>query len=172
MWRSRHLPIAAFRDFFMGLQICRCFGYILDEQYTEHPIYMHLCMSADLVGQKLAQLYKCQPTIFMFIWRAQKQSISIYLKLDCVRALSLLLQSNLLTINMSLLVGQYIPEENSFEMDLSFPPRRKVEDQTLPYYGVEYVQGTLCDINMRPRRTTVIYVCIPEARNQVIINKM
>uniref|UniRef100_A0A915JS69 Endoplasmic reticulum lectin 1 n=1 Tax=Romanomermis culicivorax TaxID=13658 RepID=A0A915JS69_ROMCU len=42
---------------------------------------------------------------------------------------------------------------------VSKPPRRKVDDQTLPYYAVDYHQGTTCDITGRPRRTTVYYVC-------------
>ncbi len=47
------------------------------------------------------------------------------------------------------------------------PPRRKIEDQMLPYYPVRYIQGTVCDITNKPRLTTVHYVCIADAKNQI-----
>uniref|UniRef100_A0A914VXM6 Endoplasmic reticulum lectin 1 n=1 Tax=Plectus sambesii TaxID=2011161 RepID=A0A914VXM6_9BILA len=61
--------------------------------------------------------------------------------------------------------------DRTAEEDAAFdqlnPPKRKVDDQLLPYYPVRYTQGTVCDITGKPRQTTVHYVCIVDAKNQV-----
>jgi endoplasmic reticulum lectin 1 len=47
------------------------------------------------------------------------------------------------------------------------PPKRKFEEKTVAYYAVDYSQGTVCDINSTPRRTTVQYICDPNGKNQI-----
>ena len=70
-----------------------------------------------------------------------------------------------------LFLGQYMAdavaqdEEGFDEMN---PPKRKIVDETLlPYYPVKYIQGTVCDITNKPRVTTVHYVCMTDAKNQI-----
>ncbi|WKX92333.1 hypothetical protein Q1695_010397 [Nippostrongylus brasiliensis] len=47
------------------------------------------------------------------------------------------------------------------------PPKRVIDGEEHAYFPVHYSQGTTCDITGKPRTTTVMYICIENARNQV-----
>jgi len=47
-------------------------------------------------------------------------------------------------------------------------PKRKIEQHDTPYWTVTMDNGTPCDLNNKPRSTTVIYVCHPGATNQIL----
>lgn len=41
------------------------------------------------------------------------------------------------------------------------PPKIKIETMNMPYFQLHMTDGTLCDLNGRPRQTRVNYVCYP-----------
>ncbi|KAL3089988.1 hypothetical protein niasHS_006440 [Heterodera schachtii] len=47
------------------------------------------------------------------------------------------------------------------------PPTRKMGDERLAYYPVTYTHGTVCDLTGKPRKTTVLYVCDEDARQNI-----
>ncbi|KAK6009625.1 glucosidase II beta subunit-like protein, partial [Ostertagia ostertagi] len=47
------------------------------------------------------------------------------------------------------------------------PPKRVIDGEEYAYYPVLYSQGTTCDITGKPRTTTVMYICVESARNQI-----
>ena len=44
---------------------------------------------------------------------------------------------------------------------------KKIDGIMLPYFEVEMVDGTLCDLNNEPRLTKVLYVCYAHGKNEV-----
>ncbi|VDP09803.1 unnamed protein product [Soboliphyme baturini] len=69
-------------------------------------------------------------------------------------------------------LGFYSPESDLTEseavpFDELHPPKRKIDDQLLPYYPMRYTQGTICDINQKHRTATVLYFCFPLSRSQI-----
>lgn len=44
---------------------------------------------------------------------------------------------------------------------------KKIDGINLPYFEVEMVDGTLCDLNNEPRLTKVLYVCYAHGKNEV-----
>uniref|UniRef100_A0A671SCV2 Endoplasmic reticulum lectin n=1 Tax=Sinocyclocheilus anshuiensis TaxID=1608454 RepID=A0A671SCV2_9TELE len=52
---------------------------------------------------------------------------------------------------------------------LKFVPTKNIEGQLTPYYPVEMGQGTECSLRQNePRFTTVLYVCHPEAKHEIL----
>ncbi|RCN45685.1 glucosidase II beta subunit-like protein [Ancylostoma caninum] len=51
--------------------------------------------------------------------------------------------------------------------DYNNPPKRVIDGEEHAYFPVFYSQGTTCDITGKPRTTTVMYICIENARNQI-----
>ncbi|VDN32906.1 unnamed protein product [Gongylonema pulchrum] len=47
------------------------------------------------------------------------------------------------------------------------PPKRKIDNKEQPYYPVNYRQGTVCDLTGKPRKTTVLYGCNQDAKDQI-----
>jgi len=47
------------------------------------------------------------------------------------------------------------------------PATKKIENMNMPYYEVVMPGGTNCDLNNKPRRTRVLYVCYPAGKNEV-----
>uniref|UniRef100_A0A7I4XV49 Endoplasmic reticulum lectin 1 n=1 Tax=Haemonchus contortus TaxID=6289 RepID=A0A7I4XV49_HAECO len=47
------------------------------------------------------------------------------------------------------------------------PPKRIIDGEEHAYFPVLYSQGTTCDITGKPRTTTVMYICVENARNQI-----
>ncbi|KHJ94204.1 glucosidase II beta subunit-like protein [Oesophagostomum dentatum] len=52
-------------------------------------------------------------------------------------------------------------------MDYNNPPKKVIDGEEYAYYPVYYSQGTTCDITGKPRTTTVMYICVENARNQI-----
>lgn len=44
---------------------------------------------------------------------------------------------------------------------------KKIDGLQLPYFEVEMVDGTLCDLNNEPRVTRVLYVCYAHGKNEI-----
>lgn len=44
---------------------------------------------------------------------------------------------------------------------------KKIDGLQLPYFEIEMVDGTLCDINQEPRVTRVLYVCYAHGKNEI-----
>lgn len=44
---------------------------------------------------------------------------------------------------------------------------KKIDGLSLPYFEVEMVDGTLCDLNNEPRITRVLYVCYAHGKNEI-----
>ncbi|XP_050542123.1 endoplasmic reticulum lectin 1 isoform X2 [Daktulosphaira vitifoliae] len=44
---------------------------------------------------------------------------------------------------------------------------RKIEGINLPYFQMNMTDGTICDLNGRPRHTNVLYVCYPQSKHNV-----
>uniref|UniRef100_A0A915PUF4 Endoplasmic reticulum lectin 1 n=1 Tax=Setaria digitata TaxID=48799 RepID=A0A915PUF4_9BILA len=67
-------------------------------------------------------------------------------------------------------LGNYGREQSKLD-DKNFdelnPPKRKIDNKEQPYYPVTYRQGTVCDLTGKPRNTVVIYVCEPDAKDQI-----
>ncbi|KIH42606.1 hypothetical protein ANCDUO_27408, partial [Ancylostoma duodenale] len=51
--------------------------------------------------------------------------------------------------------------------DYNNPPKKVIDGEEHAYFPVFYSQGTTCDITGKPRTTTVMYICIENARNQI-----
>uniref|UniRef100_A0A2K6VM49 Endoplasmic reticulum lectin 1 n=1 Tax=Onchocerca volvulus TaxID=6282 RepID=A0A2K6VM49_ONCVO len=67
-------------------------------------------------------------------------------------------------------LGNYAREQSKLDdknFDERNPPKRKINNKELPYYPITYRQGTVCDLTGKPRNTIVIYVCDPDARDQI-----
>ncbi|XP_014259724.1 endoplasmic reticulum lectin 1 [Cimex lectularius] len=47
------------------------------------------------------------------------------------------------------------------------PPMKKLDGITLPYLQFNFTEGTICDLNGKPRRTNVLYVCFPNGKNDI-----
>uniref|UniRef100_A0A0A9X029 Endoplasmic reticulum lectin 1 n=1 Tax=Lygus hesperus TaxID=30085 RepID=A0A0A9X029_LYGHE len=60
-----------------------------------------------------------------------------------------------------------LKEEGSFVN----PPIKKLEGINLPYLQLNYTDGTICDLNGKPRRTSVLYVCFMGGKNDIFIIK-
>lgn len=43
----------------------------------------------------------------------------------------------------------------------------KVDGTEIPYYEVTFEDGTLCDLNSKPRRASLRYVCQPDGKGEV-----
>jgi len=58
-------------------------------------------------------------------------------------------------------LGSYPKDKNEAtpEFDFTKPPLKEFDGKILPYYPVNYIHGTHCDLTGQPRRTTVIYIC-------------
>uniref|UniRef100_A0A0N5ARP5 Endoplasmic reticulum lectin 1 n=1 Tax=Syphacia muris TaxID=451379 RepID=A0A0N5ARP5_9BILA len=59
-------------------------------------------------------------------------------------------------------LGNYAPDQakqNREYLKKHSPPILKVGDEHLPYFGVIYKHGTVCDLTGKPRTTVVKYVC-------------
>lgn len=46
-------------------------------------------------------------------------------------------------------------------------PMKKVDNINMPYVEVEMNEGTLCDLNSKPRKTKVLYVCSPDVQHEI-----
>ncbi|XP_070496411.1 endoplasmic reticulum lectin 1 isoform X2 [Chironomus tepperi] len=44
---------------------------------------------------------------------------------------------------------------------------KKIDGLNLPYFEVEMIDGTLCDLNNEPRITRVLYVCYAHGKNEI-----
>lgn len=44
---------------------------------------------------------------------------------------------------------------------------KKIDGLNLPYFEVEMIDGTICDLNEEPRVTRVLYVCYTHGKNEV-----
>lgn len=59
-------------------------------------------------------------------------------------------------------------EKKDIENDITrHPPTKRIESMSMPYFELVMEDGTLCDLNNRPRRTRILYVCYPSGRNEV-----
>ncbi|TRY68484.1 hypothetical protein TCAL_01386 [Tigriopus californicus] len=47
------------------------------------------------------------------------------------------------------------------------PPKIKIETMNMPYFQLHMTDGTLCDLNGRPRQTRVNYVCYPAGHHEM-----
>ncbi|XP_057304482.1 endoplasmic reticulum lectin 1-like isoform X1 [Hydractinia symbiolongicarpus] len=47
-------------------------------------------------------------------------------------------------------------------------PLRKIDNKDTPYYSIEMGNGTPCDLNRKPRKTTVLYICHPTSNNEIM----
>ncbi|KAK6011726.1 glucosidase II beta subunit-like protein, partial [Ostertagia ostertagi] len=59
------------------------------------------------------------------------------------------------------------PTTTSAPANYDNPPKRVIDGEEYAYYPVLYSQGTTCDITGKPRTTTVMYICVESARNQI-----
>ena len=46
-------------------------------------------------------------------------------------------------------------------------PVMKIDGLELPYYSVNMTDGSVCDLNNKPRRSHVRYICQPDGRGEV-----
>jgi endoplasmic reticulum lectin 1 len=44
---------------------------------------------------------------------------------------------------------------------------KKIDGLNLPYFEIEMVDGTVCDLNNEPRTTRVMYVCYAHGKNEI-----
>lgn len=44
---------------------------------------------------------------------------------------------------------------------------KKIEGKDVPYFQLNYTDGTLCDLNEKPRQTNVLYMCFDHVRNEI-----
>ena len=44
---------------------------------------------------------------------------------------------------------------------------RRIEGIDLPYFEVEMNDGTTCELTNSPRKTKVLYICLPEGRLEI-----
>lgn len=44
---------------------------------------------------------------------------------------------------------------------------KKIEGMDIPYFQLNYTDGTLCDLNEKPRQTNVLYMCFNAGRNDI-----
>nr|ATU82886.1 secreted Glucosidase beta-subunit-like protein [Pristhesancus plagipennis] len=51
------------------------------------------------------------------------------------------------------------------------PPKKKLDGISLPYLQLNFTDGTICDLNDRPRRTSVLYVCFAGGKNDIFVIK-
>lgn len=51
------------------------------------------------------------------------------------------------------------------------PPLKKLDGISLPYVQLNFTDGTLCDLNGKPRRTAVLYVCFAGTKNDIFVIK-
>lgn len=47
-------------------------------------------------------------------------------------------------------------------------PFRKIDNKATPYYSVVMDNGSLCELNNKPRKTTVLYICHPTSSNEIM----
>ncbi len=47
------------------------------------------------------------------------------------------------------------------------PPKKRIETLNMPYYELVMDDGTICDLNGRPRLTRVHYVCYPAGKHEM-----
>lgn len=68
------------------------------------------------------------------------------------------------------MMAQLIKEEAADkENDITrHPPTKKVQTLSMPYYEINMVDGTLCDLNGQPRRVKVLYMCYPTGKNEIL----
>ena len=46
-------------------------------------------------------------------------------------------------------------------------PVMKIDGLELPYYSINMTDGSICDLNNKPRRSHVMYICQPDGRGEV-----
>ncbi|XP_025413896.1 endoplasmic reticulum lectin 1 isoform X2 [Sipha flava] len=66
--------------------------------------------------------------------------------------------------------GLKLEEELKRLINLNYPgptKTRKVDGVNLPYFEMNMSDGTVCDLNGRPRQTNVLYVCYPPSKHNV-----
>uniref|UniRef100_A0A224XEI7 Endoplasmic reticulum lectin 1 n=1 Tax=Panstrongylus lignarius TaxID=156445 RepID=A0A224XEI7_9HEMI len=51
------------------------------------------------------------------------------------------------------------------------PPMKKLDGISLPYLQLNFTDGTICDLNNKPRRTNVLYVCFAGGKNDIFVIK-
>lgn len=64
-----------------------------------------------------------------------------------------------------------VEEELKRLASLNYPgptKTRKVEGVSLPYFEMNMSDGTVCDLSGRPRQTSVLYVCYPQSKHNVL----
>ncbi|CAB0016100.1 unnamed protein product [Nesidiocoris tenuis] len=49
------------------------------------------------------------------------------------------------------------------------PPVKKLDGVNLPYLQLNYTDGTICDLNGKPRQTNVLYGCFPYGKSDIFI---
>lgn len=47
-------------------------------------------------------------------------------------------------------------------------PTRRIEEKETPYYSVKMDNGSPCELNSKPRKTTIIYICHPTSNNEIL----
>jgi len=57
------------------------------------------------------------------------------------------------------------------ESETKQAPLKKVEGVEIPYYEVQFEDGTTCDLTGRPRRAAMQYVCQPEGTGEIYEHK-
>ena len=50
-------------------------------------------------------------------------------------------------------------------------PVLKVDGLELPYVSINMTDGTLCDLNGKPRKSRVMYICQPDGRGEIYLLK-
>lgn len=53
----------------------------------------------------------------------------------------------------------------------TIPPLKKLDGIALPYVQFNFTDGTMCDINGKPRKTVVLYVCFSGTKNDIFVIK-
>lgn len=44
---------------------------------------------------------------------------------------------------------------------------KRIEGMVIPYLQFNYTDGTLCDVNEKPRQTNVLYMCLEHGRPDI-----
>ncbi|KAI6182649.1 hypothetical protein M3Y97_00403600 [Aphelenchoides bicaudatus] len=61
-------------------------------------------------------------------------------------------------------LGSYPKDKNEAtpDFDATKPPVKDFDGKLLPYFPVNFIHGTHCDVTGEPRRTTILYICSPD----------
>jgi len=67
---------------------------------------------------------------------------------------------------MLLLIEELLETEEKIKPNIPAPVK-KIDGLNMPYIQLNMSDGTLCDLNGRPRMTTVLYVCYALGKHEV-----